>query len=287
MLMLLTRGVKSSLQRELDCFYKEVSRSDFNIRHATKGAFSQARAKLNPSAFIEMNDNVVETFYQEAPYLVWHGMRLLAADGTRINLPRHESVIKEFGEHGFGPNADSKRSVAIGSFLYDTLNLVTLDARLAPYNGSERDLLQRHLEKVKSGDLLLLDRGYPSLALMFELKARGIEFCMRMKEDWWLNVKDFSESGESERLVDFTLPPKDHGLLKVYPGMDQQITCRLIRVTLENEEKEILCTSLTDMEKYKHEDFAELYHHRWSVEEGYKLFKARAENTFQAKPPGL
>jgi hypothetical protein len=42
----ISRGVKSSLRRELDSFYKEVTGGDFNIREVTKGAFIQARAKL-------------------------------------------------------------------------------------------------------------------------------------------------------------------------------------------------------------------------------------------------
>ena len=186
LIVLISKGFKSSLQRELDSFYKEVSDSDFNIRQVTKGAFTQSRAKLKHEAFIELNDNVNQTFYEEAPYLVWHGMRLLAADGTRLVLPKHQSVIDEFGETGFGPNADSMRSLAMGSFLFDVLNLVTLDAQIAPYVSSERSLLYKHLDKVKAGDLLLLDRGYPSIALLFLLKAKNIEFCVRRKEDWWI-----------------------------------------------------------------------------------------------------
>lgn len=44
-----------------------------------------------------------------------------------------------------------------------------------------------------------------------------------------------------------------------------------------NGETEILCTSLLDTEKYTYGDIAELYHFRWSIEEGYKLYKARIE----------
>lgn len=276
--MFISRGVKSSLQRELDSFYKEATGSEFNIRVATKSAFTRARKKLKHEAFIELNDNVNQTFYNEAPYLVWNQMRLLSVDGTRLVLPNHESVVEEFGEHGFGPNADSNRSLALASFLYDPLNLITLDAQIAPYSASERDLLYQHLAKVKPGDLLLADRGYPSIALMFLLKAKGIEFCLRMKEDWWLSVKEFMESGEKERTVSYKLPKKDRALLEGYPEiLDKEIKCRLVCVELGNGEKEVLCTSLTDMEKYPHEGFCELYHFRWNVEEGYKLFKARAE----------
>ncbi len=276
--MFISRGVKSSLQRELDSFYKEATGNEFNIRAATKSAFTKSRAKLKHEAFIELNNSVNQTFYSEAPYLVWNQMRLLSVDGTRLVLPNHKSVIEEFGEHSFGPNADSKRSLALASVLYDSLNLITLDARIAPYSDSERGLLYQHLEKVKSGDLLLLDRGYPSIALLFLLMAKGIEFCIRMKEDWWLSVKEFMESGEKERIVSFKLPKKDKELLKDYPKMvDKEIKCRLVCIELENGEKEVLCTSLIDMQKYPYENFCELYHFRWGIEESYKLFKARAE----------
>ena len=101
---------------------------------------------------------------------------------------------------------------------------------------------------------------------------------MRMKEDWWMTVKDFKDSGEKDRSVTFKLPAKDRGLLQEYPHMvDKEIQCRLIRVELENGEIEILCTSLLDKEKYVYEDFVELYHFRWNVEEGFKLFKSRME----------
>jgi hypothetical protein len=275
--VLLTKGIKSSLQRELDSFYKEVTEKEFNIRQVTKGSFSKARAKLNPEAFVELSDNAINTFYNGAPYWTWYGMRVLSADGSTLVLPRHKSVIEEFGEHAFGPQANSPRSLALYSFLYDPLNLITLDAQLAPYASSERGLLYKHLPKIKQGDLILLDRGYPSLALMFELQARGIEFCMRMKEDWWLDVKDFSESGEKEKLVVFKLPKKDHDLLDIYPQLNKEITCRLICIDLDNGEKEILCTSLIDMEKYTYSNFSELYHFRWNIEESYKLFKSRVE----------
>ena len=278
LIVLLLRTFTSSLQRELDSFYKEVTDRDFNIRQVTKGAFTQARAKLNHEAFIELNSVVVNTFYNEAPYLRWKGFRLLAIDGTRMLLPKHPSVIEEFGTHSFGPKADSKQSLAIGSFLYDPLNLITVDAQIAPYSCSETELLYKHLDIVKSGDLLLMDRGYPSIALMFLLIAKGIHFCIRMKLDWWLEVKKFVHSGEKEKIVTFHLPKKDNDLLIGYPDIKgKSIQCRLILVELENGEKEVLCTSLIDTIVYPHEIFKELYGFRWGVEEAYKLYKTRIE----------
>jgi len=34
------------------------------------------------------------------------------------------------------------------------------------------------------------------------LQARGIGFCVRLKDSGWLKVKEFSESGEKERIRD-------------------------------------------------------------------------------------
>ncbi len=269
---------KSSIQRELDRFFKVVKNDDFNIREVTKGALSQARAKLNPWAFKRLNEVACNTFYERVEYYIWYDLRVLAVDGSRLVLPNHPSVVKEFGQHSFGPKADSPRSLAMASMLYDVLNQITIDAEIAPYSSSERDLLMKHIDKTKAGDILLLDRGYPCVWLLFLLKARGVEFCVRMKEDWWLTVKEFTESTDQERIVTFSLPKKDRKKLADYPDiMDQTITCRLIKIELETGEKEILCTSLTDMEKYEYVEFDSLYHYRWNEEEAYKLLKSRIE----------
>ncbi|EKF55883.1 transposase IS4 family protein [Galbibacter marinus] len=205
-------------------------------------------------------------------------MRVLAVDGTRLMLPKHKTVQQEFGVHHFGPNADSARSMAMGSMLYDVLNHLTIDAELAPYAASERDLLMGHLDKVDRGDMLLLDRGYPCFWLLFLLMAKGIEFCVRLKDNWWLDVQDFAQSDEQERIVTFKLPKKDRQKLSKYPHMlDTQISCRLIKVVLENGDVEILCASLIDTEKYAINEFRGLYHYRWNEEEAYKLLKSRIE----------
>ena len=255
-----------------------VRNDDFNIREVTKGALSQARAKLKPWAFKRLNEVACNTFYERVEYYIWYGLRVLAVDGSRLVLPNHPSVVKEFGQHSFGPKADSPRSLAMASMLYDVLNQITIDAEIAPYSSSERDLLMKHIDKTKAGDILLLDRGYPCIWLLFLLKARCVEFCVRMKEDWWLTVKEFTESTDKERIVTFSLPKKDRKKLADYPEiMDQTITCRLIKIELETGEKEILCTSLTDMEKYEYAEFDSLYHYRWNEEEAYKLLKSRIE----------
>lgn len=275
---MLLRGVKSSLQRELDSFYKTVLSTDYNIRKVTKGALSQSRSKLKPEAFKEINDVACSSFYSDAPYRTWHGHRLLSIDGSRLHLPNHASIKEEFGEYDLGRANTTPFSMALISLLYDPLNMLTLDSQISAWSDSEQNLFLRHVEKLKAGDLLLCDRGYPSIYLFYLLRDRNVDFCFRMKEGWWLSVRDFVSSGKKEMIVDFSLPSKD---VQKPQGVDFKkrgaIRCRLILVELENGEKEILCTSLTDTDVYPYDLFKELYHLRWGVEEGYKLLKERLD----------
>jgi len=278
---------KSGLQREMDKFFKELSNGDFNIRKITKSGLSKSRRKLNPEAFLELNDQVNDFFYEEAPYLGYNNHRVIAVDGSTAELPNHPDTIKEFGQNGFGPNANVQKSMATISLLYDIANYLTLDVQITGYDSNERDLLIRHIPKMKEGDLLLADRGYPSLAVFFLLKSKGVHFCIRMKEHWWVQVRQFSLSDQKQTQIEITLPEaQQQQYREQYGDLGQKMSCRLVKVQLENGETEILCTSLLDTEKYPIDDFKELYHLRWGIEEGYKMYKSRINiEAFTGKTP--
>jgi len=54
----------------------------------------------------------------------------------------------------------------------------------------ERSAILRLLDALQPGDVLLLDRGFPSRRLLHELVARGIHFVIRMTAS---GAKDFAE----------------------------------------------------------------------------------------------
>ncbi|HWA33852.1 MAG TPA: hypothetical protein VG737_06970, partial [Cyclobacteriaceae bacterium] len=111
-----------SIQRELDDFFQRLTHSDFQIRTVTKGALSQARSKLQPEVFKALDEVVRDSFYEDVGYYTWDKYRIRVVDGSTLVLPQHESIHREFGTHKFGPNADSPRSLARISLLYDPLN---------------------------------------------------------------------------------------------------------------------------------------------------------------------
>lgn len=278
LIVLLTQGLSRSLQRELNSFYQRLQNSEFALQHVTKGAFSRARAKLRAEAFVKLNEVGINSFYRHAPYRRFQGFRLLGIDGSTAVLPRHKTIEQEFGTTCFGPYADSPRSVARTSVLYDLLNLTVVDGQIDRYEVSERELARRHLPLVAPHqDLLVFDRGYPSLALMFEMQQLGIDYLIRMQEGWWLEVRKLLREGERDKEVIFQLSASEKHLLEQYGTQDPTIRCRLVAVPLPNGSTEVLCTSVVDRGVLPWECFGELYHYRWNIEEGYKLFKSRLQ----------
>lgn len=271
--------MKSSIQRELDDFFGRVQGTDFSIHQVTKSAFTQARKKLRHEVFIEISKTSVSFFYKNTAYKLWDKHRLLACDGSTVMLPNSKNIQTEFKPKVFGPKADSVRSIAKISLFYDVLNLVTLNAQIDSFEVHETTLFKKQLTEVEffKNDILLLDRGYPSIGLLYELQHRHISFCVRLKDNWWNVVNTMLSDGETDKIVTLTLPPKDKELQKKFKAKSDNIQVRLVVIELETGEKEILCTSLLDAQKYTLVDLNQLYHLRWGIEEAYKLFKVRTD----------
>lgn len=269
----------SSIQRELNSFFKKLRDETYEINELTKGGLTQARSKLKAEAFVELSDKVVHDFYANEQYRRWYGLRLLAIDGSTCNLPTHKSIEAHFGMMQVGCKNEVNRSMARISMCYDVLNLMTIDAQIASFNTSESILLSKHLARIrfKEGDLILADRGYPSIALMFRLTEQNVHFCFRMKSSWWKEVDTFNQSDEESRLVEWKLPKKDQEWVSYFDSKTDVVKVRLVKVLLETGEIEILATSLLDEQAFPNNVLKELYHYRWNIEEGYKLFKECVE----------
>ncbi len=268
---------KSSLQRDLDRFFKQLRQSDYSLREVSKSAFCQSRAKLQPTAFKELNQVAVQAFYESADFDTWNGKRLLAIDGSIVKLPTHQTITQEFGQYQMGCKADCATSMATISLLYDVFNQVTLDAEIDRFDCPELTLFERHSSFLKPCDLLLLDRGYCCRWILFLLTAQQVSFCIRMSA----NLKEFKafiESDEEEQFVEFSLAKKDRHRLANYPQWwEKAITCRLVKVVLDDGSIEVLCTSLLDQKENPIGEFGQLYFYRWGQEETYKIFKCRME----------
>lgn len=131
----------------------------------------------------------------------------------------------------------------------------------------------RHLQHASKEDLVILDRGYPSLFLFRSFLNNGIDFCCRLTIKNWKVAQELVGSDKHEDIVEMAIPK--HLKKKFYTkGLDTSVMkLRLIRVKLKTGEDEILITSLLDNRVYPHSSFKKLYSLRWGIEESYKVDK--------------
>jgi len=277
--------LKSSIQNELDKFFKIIKGSEIPEREITNSAFCQARKKLSHKAFVELNKEQTEYFYNNVNYNKWHQKRLVAIDGSMLIVPKNEETKKEFGQFTYSPKTPTVVMARV-SQAYDVLNKITLDSAISPLSVSELDLAAGHIKSSLQEDLYLFDRGYNAFWLFNWIVFQRADFCARINIRNWKAAQELLGSGQREMITE--IKPSEKSLKKCKElGISREpMTVRFISIELDNGEKEVLITSLLDIKEYPYELFKDLYHNRWPVEERYKIMKSRIEmENFTAKSP--
>lgn len=239
----------------------------------SKSALCQARNKLLPHAFEKASAFLVENFYKNNDIQKWNNFRVLSIDGSTIKLPKSDEIIEEFGL--MHPRQGEACPLARFSMLTDTLNRLTIDAQLKPCKTGEITVAFDHLSHVDANDIVVFDRGYRSIALLYKTQQSGAHFCHRIDIQGWKFTKDFLKSDQDDMIITMPLTYTTKNDLKEKLNISiDTFTFRAIKVKLSTGETEILITSLMD-EKLTKQDFYELYGHRWPIEETYKVHKTR------------
>lgn len=284
-MLFLMNLLKTSLQNELDNFFKTIHNTDLPQKKVSNSALCQARTKIKHEAFVELNKKQVDYFYSKAKYKQFRGFRLIAIDGSTVVLPRNTKTIEEFGEYSHSPN---NRPVVLAriSHTFDVLNHISIDSCISPLKTGEHDLARQHMEQLCKGDLCLLDRGYPAFWLFKLILQKGVDFCARVNTSSWTAARELVQSGGKEKIIEIYASHKSISKCNKMGLSTAPIRCRFISIELDSGEKEVLITSLIDDAVYPYNLFKELYHQRWPVEEFYKLMKHRIElENFTGKSP--
>jgi hypothetical protein len=273
MLLLLQKTVRS-IQLHLHDFFEQWT----GLPKVTASAWTQARAKLRHTAFIELNERVIlpHVYDPQSDFGVrrWRGHRLLAIDSSCVALPS----VPEIGQ-AFGWRRCHNQSGACGqqvqgrlSVLFDVQNRIALDAQLVPWKEGERAAARRHFSGVAAEDVLLLDRGFAGYEFWAALQRAGRHFVCRCARQTFGEVRKLfahDVAGISE-VVTVCPPRRPAGQEASAP-----LRVRLVTVRLSSGELEVLATSLLDPIAYPTEDFAEVYRQRWGIETYYELLKGR------------
>jgi hypothetical protein len=274
LLCFLMSNLQKAIQREIALFKDAIELDGGSIPEVSKAAFCKARNKLKPTIFVALSDIVLDEFYQSDLVQHWRGYRVIGIDGSTAELPNSDQIKYQYG---IFKHRDDGKAICMGRMLmaYDTLNHMTLAGSIDKMEESETSMLWKGLPglDLKKNDLLVFDRYYASHLLFFYLEKRGVQFCFRMKKNWWKVVESFYNSGKDSKVVTLELPAKDKEQATALGIAKTKLKCRLTRIELEGGETEILLTSLVNEQIFTVADTKELYGLRWPVEDAYKTFK--------------
>lgn len=228
----------------------------------TKGALCQARARLGVPVLVTLFHAVCQPLATPAtPGAFYHGLRLLAVDGTKLDVPDTAANARAFGRTGTARGRSAFPQVLVVG-LCECASHALLDAGVWRVDANEHAAAQRLLRALTTRCLLLYDAGLHSVALVAKLCQREAEFLGRLP-------------GHVHPCVLCPLPDGTQ-LVRLRPRhrapdrVDQPL--RLLRYTLDDPQRpghqreHRLLTSLLDPQQYPAEELIILYHQRWEFE---------------------
>lgn len=254
-ILLILSNLTHSIQTGIDQFLID---SNTNFDTYSKQAFSKGRQRILPEAFKELHRHSVKFFYDESDYETYFGHRVLAVDGSKVNLPYNKELLEIYGSQ----KSTKGLIQSLVSCLVDVMNNVILDGIMSPYNSDERELVKQHIQNVKDvlldKDIILFDRGYPSAQLMQFLNKEGCKYIMRCSSTFLPNL--CKEKYVNDCIITHTF--RKSGITLPF---------RVIRFPISSNTTEILITNILD--EFDIDNFKQLYNLRWGIEKTYNCIK--------------
>ena len=229
-------------------------------------SFCAARLKLDENIFKEINQKIITTYAQEDK---WLGHRIFAVDGSKINLPR-----KLISFNYKLPSKNANYPQGLLSCLYQIKSRMPFDFDLVAH-ANERICAEHHLHTLNENDVVVYDRGYFSYIMLHHHLDSKIHAVFRLKKNSNTVIEDFFSSNETDTIV--TICPSSNRQKKILlknPDLKIiPIKLRLLKYQIGNTTY-CLGTTLINQNQYNNiQDFIDLYHARWGVEELYKISK--------------
>jgi hypothetical protein len=232
-------------------------------------SFCAARQKLDAAVFKCANQKILAAYGGDATPYLWLGHRLFAVDGSKINLPRE---LRAFGYQT--PSETAHYPQGLLSCLYQLKSQLPFDFDLVSH-GNERVCAMRHLEGLEPDDVVVYDRGYFSYPLLHRHHKTGIHAIFRLQESRSKVIQQFFSSPQTDTEV--TIDPCPQGRAHIhaqYPDLDiVPLKMRLLKYEIAGNTFCLGTTLLADHQRYPLQQFMDVYHGRWGIEELYKVSK--------------
>jgi Transposase DDE domain len=273
MLQCLIAMESGSLQKELLEMFR------FSMDTATASAFYQQRGKILPEALEFLFREFNKAFGE---YKTLRGYRLLACDGTSLNIARNPDDQENY--YQTAPDAKG----------YNLLHLNAMyDFQPGRTNNECRamtDMIDRYDSRHKT--IFLADRGYESYNIFAHVEQREMFYLIRVKDRHSksiLSSLSLPQRDEFDTNVHLTLTRKQtkharacSGVYKFLPNnstfdyLDQNecypITLRIVRFPLSADTYECVITNLPN-DEFPPDELKKLYAMRWGIETSFRELK--------------
>jgi Transposase DDE domain len=249
--------------------------------HLSEEAFCQARKKMPASYWIALILLLGEKFRAEhASLLTWRGYRLLAMDGTTINLCNWKRLREHFGVASNGKN--SRTTQARMLMLTFPLARIPWKYELCPLRRSEKTSAAALLDGLCPQDLILMDKGFWSYGLFWQIADQQAFFAVRLFKS--AKLKTVRRWAKNDSLASYA--PSDRKW-KNYPASMQ---LRVIRYQVRGFRATALVTNLLNRQ-ISRQDWVGLataeqagrtldnglYHRRWEIETTFSEIKVHQQ----------
>lgn len=243
----------------------------------TEEAFAQARQRMPLEFWIALVMILAEEFQTEHSHLLdVHGFRLLAIDGTTLTLPKSKALLAYYGRP---KNAARKQAAPQARMVMLTLpgTRIPIAYEVSPLSDSELTLAAKLMRHIRANDLLLMDRGFISYGLFWQIQNKRAYFGTRLKKG--LRFKKIKELGLKDWLVEWT--PKDSR--RQWTDLPRSIRLRVIHYQFPGFRASAIVTNVLSPQRLSREDWIRmaldcddngkwtpgLYHRRWEIETSY------------------
>lgn len=262
-----------------------------DVKTATSSAFVQQRAKLKANVF----EYIFRSFNSRTSHLdtnTYNGYRLLAVDGSDINIARNpdtDTYFEKMDYNQFHLNA-----------VYDVLNKTYFDAVIQPAPKEHEiraaiEMLERNEYKDKT--IIMADRGYECFGLYEHVNRKdNLEYLIRVSNsrtnetkklpmadcdiDVSFELRTTQRKEDKKAYADGTAKyvrgRSLRGKEKIQVTWDFEspflFSYRVVRFEIAPGEYETIVTSL-DRETFSPDKIKELYHLRWGIETSFRELK--------------
>jgi hypothetical protein len=252
----------------------------------SEAAFAKARQRMPITFWMELIVTLGEAFEeQHAGLHRFRGFRVLALDGTRIDLPECRKLCGHFGtaKNAFG----SQQPQARMAMLQFPFTRMPYRYELAPVICGESTMATNLCKHLRPRDLVLLDAGFWSYGLLWKIQSQEAFFALRLRSDVKLATRKRLSQGE--RLVRWT--PKDSRGNWRKAGLSKSIDLRVIDYRVPGFRRQSIVTNVLSPKQISREDWTRLttacqdahrklvpvlpglFHRRWEIETSYYEMK--------------